>query len=306
MGKRLHLIYKEYFVGGFLILATLALLLLIIATLSKNEMFTETYHLRAVFTNKSDLRIGANVKIRGIKIGQVINIYFNDENKVEIQLAINSKYQKLIRNNSKASIIQERFPISDRIISITTGTPDYKILEENMFIKTKESIDLDIIINQSLVALDKLNMIVNKLEKGEGTAGALLNDDKLYNDLQIVMNKTSNAASKGIELLKKANSLSYKIEKNTIDSLPKTIQLANTSLSNINDLVLQTKTVLDSVNNILSTVNNISLLLPYILKDGHGLLENADHTINAVKNTWPISRNIEEDIEDPPLFIIGN
>jgi phospholipid/cholesterol/gamma-HCH transport system substrate-binding protein len=300
--RRFHVAYREYFVGGFLILATLTLIAMLLATLSKKDLFQDTYHLKTVFTSKSDMSVGAAIKIRGMKVGEVTDLGFNDDNKIELTLEIQSKYQRMIRSNSIATLIQERFPISDRIINISLGDPKLPLLEDGMFIKADEGPDLDLVIKKALKTFDEITQMVDRISHGQGTVGAVLNREDLYNNILA-------ASQQGVTILKSSNQLITQVNQiavkadNLIDTLKPMLNSTNTALRDVPELLQKVKTLLDSATFLLSNVNAAATNLPEVVDQGQKLMGNADELMGAVKNTWPISTKLATEVNDPPLFI---
>jgi ABC-type transporter Mla subunit MlaD len=302
MERRFHVIYKEYFVGAFLIVATMALVALIFATLAKRDVFSDRYTLRAVFNNKSDIKAGAKIKIRGMKVGQVKDIYFNPDKKIELLLNIQAKYQDMIRANSVATIFQERFPISDRIISISVGTEDHPILEDNMHIKTEEMLILSVVMDKVIRAFDDLSQIVVKIKNGEGTLGALLNRDDLYHNLNTMSSKGILALNRSNRLLTQLNAIAGKAEE-MVDTLSPKVRAAGQSLDEVPRIIESVQALLDSATYLIGKINTFTSGLPGVLGKGEDLLDDADDVVGAVKDMWPVRGKIKGQTEDPPLFI---
>jgi phospholipid/cholesterol/gamma-HCH transport system substrate-binding protein len=302
MAKRIHLVYKEYFVGGFLIVATLTLAVLILATLSKNDLFEERYHLKAVYDTKSDLSVGAKIKISGMKVGEVTDLYFNSENKIEFVLEIQTKYQHMIRQNSVAQLFQERFPISDRIINITLGTEKFPALEDGMYIRTAEQLNLDTLVGRITGIVDNVGEIIARLNRGEGTAGKVLVDEGLYRDIRGITGTAGSAARNANNLLAQLNTTVAQVNQ-LIDTLKPIASSAKNGMQELPVLLSKVENLLDSVSLIISKAGGIADNVPGVINKGEDLMGNVDDVLGAVKKTWPISSKVEADPDDPPLFI---
>lgn len=299
---RIHLQHKEYFVGGFLLVATLALLGLLLATLAKNDVFADSYHLRMVLPSKSDLAVGAKVKIRGMKVGMVTELGFNQDGLIEIVLQIETKYQAMIRENSEASLIQERFPISDRIVDITQGIEPARILEDNMTLRVKPPLDLDAVMQKALSALDNLTQIVARINRGEGTVGAILTRNELYDQINVIAGKGIRTMDNANGLLTQLNGVAGKAN-SLIDSLRPAIDSASVSAQDLPAIMKSVQTLLDTVNVLVSGIKAMTGDVAPLLNKGEGLLNDAGDVMGAAKNTWPLSGKVPTETEDPPVFI---
>jgi len=302
MARRIHVVYKEYFVGAFLIFATLTLIAMLLATLAKKDLFQDRYSLKTVFTNKSDMSVGAAIKIRGMKIGEVTSLGFNDEHKIELTLEIDSKYQSIIRNNSVATLIQERFPISDRIISISLGDPKEPVLEDGMYIKADEGPDLDLVIKKALKTFDEITGMIDKISRGEGTVGAILNREDLYNNIMTLSRQGVTILNSSNQLVNQANQIAGKAN-TLIDTLNPMLSTTNAVLKDVPELLQTVKSMLDTAKLLLSSVNAAAANLPEVVDQGQKLMGSADELMGAVKNTWPFSSKVATESNDPPLFI---
>lgn len=114
----------EFLVGLFVLfgLVSLVILALKIAGLTVNSE-SESYVLKANFDNIGSLKIRAPVKVGGVVIGRVTNIYLDQEKYVPVvEMSISKKHDKL-SNESKASILTAGL-IGDQYIGVTPGFYD--------------------------------------------------------------------------------------------------------------------------------------------------------------------------------------
>lgn len=114
----------EFLVGLFVLfgLVSLVILALKIAGLTVNSE-SESYVLKANFDNIGSLKIRAPVKVGGVVIGRVTNIYLDQKKYVPVvEMSISKKYDKL-SNESKASILTAGL-IGDQYIGVTPGFYD--------------------------------------------------------------------------------------------------------------------------------------------------------------------------------------
>ncbi len=117
----------ELLVGIFMLLGLLAsvIMALQVAGLVLNKQ-SDTYTLSAKFDNIGQLKLRAPVRIGGVLIGRVENIYLDTKDYVPIvQMAINSQYNNL-SSESKASILTSGI-IGEQYISVTPGFYDEEL-----------------------------------------------------------------------------------------------------------------------------------------------------------------------------------
>jgi phospholipid/cholesterol/gamma-HCH transport system substrate-binding protein len=302
MEKRVQVVYKEYFVGGFIIFAAVTFLILVLLTLAKRDLFTSRYTLKTAFANKSDLNVGAPVKISGMKVGQVKALYFNRDNRIEMVLELKSAFSHLVRENSVASIVQESFPISDHIISISPGTEPHPVLKEGMSLKSAEMLSMDAVISKVIKAFDDLSSLVASIKNGEGTLGKLITRDELYTDLRAMANKSGRLADNTRALVRQLNTLAVQANE-LVDVLLPAARQAGKGLESLPGLAQKAETLLDSANGLMLQLNASAAGIPRVLNKGEHMLEDAEDVVGALRDTWPIRGKVRSEPEDPPIFI---
>ncbi len=200
----------EIKVGIFVFLGILALLALTVRL--AQEAFTpkDTYKLYAVFDSVSGLIKGAKVEMAGVPIGKVGEISLIPEGKAKVELLIYNKYK--VQQDATA-VVRTFGVLGDKFIEIRPGTSQAYLPEGGVIAKTESPVDLDQILASVGPAVDGLKEILGtqegkenlkilvanirdasesfkkiaeKVEKGQGTLGKLITDDKLYKDLSEV------------------------------------------------------------------------------------------------------------------------
>ncbi|MEE1286157.1 MAG: outer membrane lipid asymmetry maintenance protein MlaD [Ruminobacter sp.] len=149
----------EFLVGLFVLfgLVSLVILALKIAGLTVNSE-SESYVLKANFDNIGSLKIRAPVKVGGVVIGRVTNIYLDQEKYVPVvEMSISKKYDKL-SNESKASILTAGL-IGDQYIGVTPGFYDEEmgstyLKEGDSFEDTGSAIVLEDLIGKFLYSMN--------------------------------------------------------------------------------------------------------------------------------------------------------
>lgn len=149
----------EFLVGLFVLfgLVSLVILALKIAGLTVNSE-SESYVLKANFDNIGSLKIRAPVKVGGVVIGRVTNIYLDQEKYVPVvEMSILKKYDKL-SNESKASILTAGL-IGDQYIGVTPGFYDEEmgstyLKEGDSFEDTGSAIVLEDLIGKFLYSMN--------------------------------------------------------------------------------------------------------------------------------------------------------
>jgi phospholipid/cholesterol/gamma-HCH transport system substrate-binding protein len=184
---------------GAFIIATLAILAAAIFLIgSRQYLFTSTYRLQAQFANVAGLDPGAEVRIGGVHSGTVrgIELPRQPAGKITVLMDLQRSTHDIIKQDSVAAIETEGL-LGNEYVSITFGSAQALNVKDGETIATLPPLviaDLmkkaDGILDSSQEALDNvtvatanLGSITGKINQGQGTIGALVNDKKIYNQL---------------------------------------------------------------------------------------------------------------------------
>lgn len=174
--------------GLFIFIGTVLLVIAIFFVGSKDSLFTNNIHIKAFFDNVEGLRSGAAVRLNGLNVGSVsdIKLMQREQYRVEVTLRINKSVKDFIRLDSKAAIETEGI-IGSKIVIITPGTDVNPAIEDGGIIMSQTPVNMTQIIaeTQNIMAYMKdltkeFADVFQKVNKGEGTIGKLVNDDELY------------------------------------------------------------------------------------------------------------------------------
>jgi phospholipid/cholesterol/gamma-HCH transport system substrate-binding protein len=202
---------------GAFIIATLAILAAGIFIIgSKQYMFTSTYRLRAQFATVVGLDPGAEVRVGGVHSGSVRGIELPNKptDKITVLMDLQRSTHDIIKQDSVAAIETEGL-LGNEYVSISFGSAQALNVKDNDTIASQPPLvfaDLikkaDGILDSSQEALDNvtvatanLSSISGKINQGQGTVGALVNDKKIYTQLDQTtagLHDTVNHAQAGV------------------------------------------------------------------------------------------------------------
>lgn len=174
--------------GLFIFIGTVLLVIAIFLLGSKDSLFTDNIYVKSYFDNVEGLRTGAAVRLNGLNVGSVSDVRLLDLNqyRVEVTMRINRDVQRFIRLDSEAAIETEGI-IGSKIVVITPGSKENAIVNDNGTIVSQSAVNMNQIIaeTQDIMTYMKeltreLAQVLGKVNKGEGTIGKLVNDEKLY------------------------------------------------------------------------------------------------------------------------------
>jgi phospholipid/cholesterol/gamma-HCH transport system substrate-binding protein len=185
---------------GAFIFVTLALLAAGVFVIgSKEYLFRSTYQLKSQFDNVEGLAEGADVQVGGVHSGMVRSIELPHQpgDKVTVVMDLNWSTHEIIKQDSVVSIETEGV-LGNQFVAISFGSAGQAevkngetlesappLVLSDLFKKTSGILDSSQkAINNATAATAHLNSVSAKIDSGQGTVGALVNDKQLYTNLE--------------------------------------------------------------------------------------------------------------------------
>ena len=184
---------------GAFIVVTLAILVTGVFIIGgKQYLFSPTYRLKAQFDNVMGLDAGGDVRVGGVHSGTVrtIELPHKPGDKVTIVMDIDKSTHEIIKRDSVATIETEGL-LGNQYLAISFGSATAADVRDGDTIASIPPLDMAGIFQKASVILDSsqaaiqnatraaanLDSITAKINQGQGTVGALVNDKQLYNNL---------------------------------------------------------------------------------------------------------------------------
>jgi phospholipid/cholesterol/gamma-HCH transport system substrate-binding protein len=186
---------------GLFFLAALILLAVMIEFVEDWRPFEDQYSYLAYFNSSVGLKVGDPVRIAGVDVGKVQKIDF-EGNRVRVDFFINR--ENGVHEDTVARIRQTNM-LGGVFLGLDFGAPGSKVLPPGGTVQTEDPTNIDQLItnidkNQNrilsplgdmvedsreplLEAINRLEAIVTKIDKGEGTLGLLVNNPTLYEEM---------------------------------------------------------------------------------------------------------------------------
>jgi phospholipid/cholesterol/gamma-HCH transport system substrate-binding protein len=178
--------------GAFIVVALAVLAAGVFIIGSKNYLFRSTYRLKAQFDNVAGLANGADVQVGGVHSGTVhsIDLPHKPGEKVTVVIDLDKSTHEIIKRDSVASIETEGI-LGNQFLAISFGTAGQADVKDGDVIESEPPLLMvDMLkkangmLDSSQQATDHLNSVSAKIDAGQGTVGALVNDKQLYNNLE--------------------------------------------------------------------------------------------------------------------------
>jgi len=179
---------REFRLGLFIVVTMSILAAGIFLIGSKEFLFSSTYQLRTYFQNVAGLNDGAVVRVGGIQKGTVkhLDLPGRPDEKVTVVMNLESGTRCIIKKDSVASIKSEGL-LGDKYVEISFGSEGAEAVKDGDTIGSEKPLEIselikktDGILNTTNDAVQNVASITSKLNRGEGTMGALINDKSMY------------------------------------------------------------------------------------------------------------------------------
>jgi phospholipid/cholesterol/gamma-HCH transport system substrate-binding protein len=186
--------YRQNIKLGLFVLSGIILFLISVFYIgSERNIFNKTFTLSAIFKNVEGLTEGDNVWLSGVKIGTVKNVTIISEGKVIVSLSLKDKQNEFIKKDATAFIGSDGL-VGSKIVVIRPGAAP-QIIHDNDTINSLSPTDTQELINiakdvgsNTRSLTDDLKLITQKINKGQGVVGELLNEGELSHDLRQTIN----------------------------------------------------------------------------------------------------------------------
>jgi phospholipid/cholesterol/gamma-HCH transport system substrate-binding protein len=185
---------------GAFIVATLAILAVGIFIIgSKQYLFSSTYQLKAQFDNVEGLDQGGDVRVGGVHVGTVHSIVLPHKpgERVTVVMDLSKSTHEIIKQDSVATIETEGL-LGNQYMAISSGSSGTADVRDGDIIASRPPLEMSDLLQKASGLLDgsqqaiqnatrataSLDSISAKIDSGQGTAGALVNNKQLYSNLE--------------------------------------------------------------------------------------------------------------------------
>jgi len=185
--------------GAFIVVSLAILVAGVFIIGSKQYLFSSTYQLKAQFDNVAGLDAGADVRVGGVHSGTVSNIVLPHQpgEKVTVVMDLGKSTHEIIKQDSVATIETEGL-LGNQYLAITFGSAGKADVRNGDTIASEPPLEISDLLQKTSGILDSsqqaiknatqatanLDSISAKINGGQGTIGALVNDKQLYSNLE--------------------------------------------------------------------------------------------------------------------------
>ncbi|HHJ34846.1 MAG TPA: MCE family protein [Gammaproteobacteria bacterium] len=310
---RLSYSAQEKLAGSFVLIAIGLLVWLLLTSQKTQNLFEDEITLYGTMSSIQAVNEDTDVIISGLNVGHVSEVNIDDTNHVVVSMMILKKYQKLIRKDSIAELLNFKFALLGKsVIEISIGSPRLPIIENGDTLPIKESLNLVKLVakfepvlgalqdsikrmNEILQEIDpgqvgtnisnlssisnNLKDITEQIRQGKGFAGNAIYDDGMQQEMTGTISNLKDITDQIQQGHGAAGSSIYDKQMQ---------QDISSSVSNLKLITEQTRTLLESIQQQVDE-------LPELTDKVKPLLEEADKTIKATQQIWPLSSSMPKD-----------
>ncbi|MBI5144319.1 MAG: MCE family protein [Candidatus Omnitrophica bacterium] len=171
---------------GIFVLIGAVILFLIVFSIGDINLIKSGYHINVVFNFAAGIGPSAPVRLAGVGIGEVEGIrLFYDEKDKRTKAVLSAWIQQDARIEEDArATVNTLGLLGEKYLEIIPGTSGKRILKDKDTVVGKDPVAMEKITENLAELSDSVKVVVDRLEKGEGTIGKLLVEDKIYRDLE--------------------------------------------------------------------------------------------------------------------------
>ena len=302
--------------SGILLLVTLAIF--VVAVLQAGVLenaFKQVATLRVILpeTGIGGLSADSPVEILGTRAGKVTKVVIDPKEQFHAKVEIDKAMTSFIRRDSTAAIRKQFGIAGDAYLEITRGQGeplnwDYAVINAKATRGTNETIDelisevrtriLPIVedvrrVTQSLGDLavrlqapggevDRflidVSTVTDRLEKGEGTIGRLLADDRLARELEQTVASVNSQMARIDEILKDVN--------RATGSIPGVVDSANSTLRTTEGTIQEIGKTIPELTKLVRNATTASAALPTFLAQTEQTLAELETLLQQLQGHW--------------------
>jgi phospholipid/cholesterol/gamma-HCH transport system substrate-binding protein len=306
----------ETIVGIFVVASLAALLVMVVIVAQQEGLFEEYVEYQAVFRNVSGLRVGSEVHLAGVTVGNVKRTVINPDGTIVVTFRVVKRYSDRVRADSRASIGFMGL-LGDKILELTPGSPSQPPIPPEGVVASVEPLDITQMLAKagpSLESLQKildnlvtltsglgepgspfnqtvaeLNEIVRKTNQGKGSLGLLINDPVLYREVT----KTVAATGKLISNFDKTffGTPVFKEQAQTsMAKLKGTMVSADEAAARLKEAATRLPDIAKKLEGFLDSLDKAGQGLPNLVTQAETTFSDINKATRGVKRSWLLRR----------------
>jgi phospholipid/cholesterol/gamma-HCH transport system substrate-binding protein len=194
MRRPTFLTWSQLKVGTLLVFGLGALVAAVVKLGQAANLFGSRYELVTYLPNAAGLLVGGSVQVAGQLAGTVKSIEFlpvdaDTMRNLKVIMHVDERLQSQVRADSRVRL-KTLGLLGDKVLDITPGTPAYPALQEGATVPLQPGLDYETALVKASLVMDTVvalasdvRQITGGLVKGQGTAGQLLTNRAMYDNM---------------------------------------------------------------------------------------------------------------------------
>lgn len=290
---RLDYNVRERIVGIFVLIGTALLIGQIVISGQAVKFFEPKRTYIIELRNPVGVSADTKVRVSGLEVGWVDNVFLTEANTFRIQLAVYEKFHALIRSDSRASV-SKLAVVGDSVINISPGSIARPALDDGDALIADEGLSVDDIMSRLQPVLDQAEESAQHFADFlEALPTAAM--PRIVDDLQATMTNLRKASDEIVNGKGLINDLVYGQQlQNQLDAtlteVQATLTMSQLAMDKIS-LVLEKlpEFVDDSHGLVLQADTQLKQLQP-LVDEANFLVTDSQQILDTVSNTWPLSK----------------
>jgi ABC-type transporter Mla subunit MlaD len=241
---------------------------------NNSGMFQETFEVIVYVPDAQDVDKGTPVRIRGVEAGKVVAIEYPEpeedaeEGMVRLRLQVDRKFQDRLFADSSATIVNKGL-VGSSHIAIHPGKPAAGPFATKVIVARMQP-DLNLVTAKLSTVATRVDNVLARIEKGEGTLGKIINDDSLHSDMKsiaadfkkLVKNSDETVGS----LRSEAQTTLYNAQK-ALDSINVTLTVVQNEVAGLKEIVRSSKEAISAIKQDAEAVQSLPIIRNYVQDD---------------------------------------
>jgi phospholipid/cholesterol/gamma-HCH transport system substrate-binding protein len=269
--------YKRNEIGaGIFLLASFVILAVMIFAVSDiQSLFKKKKEIKVLFRASDGIEKNAQVRLSGIRIGNVADVRVAPEQGDKIELTLSIFSDTVIREDTKAAI-KTLGLVGGKYVELTGGSPSARVLKPGDMLVGEESFKLEDLTKAGLEVVGKLTNIANNLDRMLGDPAL---SKSIHASIQNVQEATANI--KVMTSGKEEIAQGLKNIPEILGKLPDILKKLDETTSNMKAITDKTDTVLgENKKKIDETLENVKQITQNL----------KDLTEDLKKSPWKLIR----------------
>lgn len=316
----------ETIVGLFVVASLVALLIMVLIIARQEGLFQDYVEYRTIFKNVSGLKVGSEVHLAGVTVGNVKEITINPDGSISVTFNVIKRYSDRVREDSQASIGFMGL-LGEKSLDLTAGSAAKSPIPPEGLVASIEPLDITQLLakagpslenlqkildnisslTESLVGeegglkktIDQVQQIVTKINQGQGTVGLIVNDPKLYQETT----QAITAARKlfgDIEQGKGAlgaliHDPKYKDQLGQIlTDLQTTFANLGKGSADAKEALVRLPEIFKKLDELMTNLKKAGKGLPELVTSGETMVNDVDKTAKAAQKSWLLRKNVPQ------------